>query len=220
VILSNLLEQNFGVKVSDCAVRLHLKAMGLTCQKPEYQDVQRDEAEIDNFLNNKFPRIQKLAEKMAADIAFEDEAGVGIMTRQGRTWGLSGQTPVIKVSMARGGFNVLSIVNAQGEMNYSIVYDTINSERYIEFLDELILERKRPLILLVDHATFHHSKLVRNYVSVHRSELRIFFLPRRAPEFNPDEQVWNEIKNHQLGKQPIKNKGSLKERLTVALDSL
>jgi hypothetical protein len=93
------LEQNFGVKVSDCAVRLHLKAMGLTCQKPEYQDVQRDEAEIDNFLNNKFPRIQKLAEKMAADIAFEDEAGVGIMTRQGRTWGLSGQTPVIKVSI-------------------------------------------------------------------------------------------------------------------------
>ena len=87
-------------------------------------------------------------------------------------------------------------------------------------LEELILNRKRPLILFVDHATFHHSKPVRDYVSVHRSQLRIFFLPKRAPEFNPDEQVWNEIKNNRIGKQPIKNKVDLKDHLTVALDSL
>ncbi len=220
VILSNLLTQNFGVTVSDCAVRLHLKALGLTCQKPEYQDVQRDESEIDKFLNNKFPRICKVAKKMMADIAFEDEAGVGIMTRHGRTWGLSGQTPVIKVSMARGGYNVLSAITSQGKMSYSLQDGTINGERYVEFLKELILERKRPLILLVDHATFHRSKLVRDYVRAHRSELRIFFLPKRAPEFNPDEQVWNEIKNNQIGKQPIRNKAYLKDRLIVALDSL
>jgi hypothetical protein len=50
--------------------------MGLTCQKPEYQDLKRDEAEIKCFLNDKFPQIQRLAKKMGADIAFEDEAGV------------------------------------------------------------------------------------------------------------------------------------------------
>ena len=82
-ILAALLLDKFGVGVSDTAVRQHLKAMGLTCQKPEYQDVQRDEGEIAHFLNDKFPRIQRLAEKMGADIAFEDEAGVGVMTRTG-----------------------------------------------------------------------------------------------------------------------------------------
>ena len=50
--------------------------------------------------------------------------------------------------------------------------------------------------------------------------LRIFLLPKRAPEFNPDEQVWNEIKNKHIGKQSIKNKVDLKDHLTVALDSL
>lgn len=219
-VLVELLAQKFGVTVSDSAVRQHLKAMGLTCQKPEYQDLKRDEAEIDQFLNHKFPQIQRLAKKMGANIAFEDEAGVGIMTRHGRTWGLSGKTPVVKVSMLRGGYNVLSAVTAQGEMDYSIKDGTINGERYIEFLEELILNRERPLILLVDHATFHHSKLVRDYVGAHRTQLRVFFLPKRAPEFNPDEQVWNEIKNNQIGKQPIKNKADLKDRLTFALDSL
>jgi hypothetical protein len=83
----------FGVTVSESAVRLHLKALMLTYQKPEYQDVQRDEREIEFFLNVKFPKIQRLAEKLGADIAFQDESGVGVMTRHGRTWGLRGKTP-------------------------------------------------------------------------------------------------------------------------------
>jgi len=45
-------------------------------------------------------------------------------------------------------------------------------------------------------------------------------LPKRAPEFNPDEQVWSEIKNNRIGKQPVKNKVDLRERLISALDSL
>ena len=89
-VLAELLAQEFGVTVSDSAVRLHLKAMGLTSQKPEYQDLKRDEAEIEYFFNDKFPRIQRVADKMGADIGFEDEAGVGVMTRHGGTWGLEG----------------------------------------------------------------------------------------------------------------------------------
>ena len=220
LILVDLLKQEFDVTVSESTVRLHLKAQGLSCQKPEYQDVKRNDQEIERFFNDKFPRIQRLAEKMGADIGFEDEAGVGVMTRHGRTWGLRGQTPIIKVSMERGGYNVLSVVTAQGEMDYSIKEGTINGERYIEFLEELISKRSKPLILLMDHATFHRSKRVREFVRAHRSQLRVFFLPKRAPEFNPDEQVWNEIKNNRIGKQPVKNKADLKERLISALDSV
>ena len=72
----------------------------------------------------------------------------------------------------------------------------------------------------MDHATFHHSKRVRDYVGVHGGQLRIFLLPKRAPEFNPDEQVRNEIKNKRIGKQPVKNEVALKDRLVFALDSL
>lgn len=219
-ILAGLLKQEFGVAVGESTVRLHLRAQDLTCQKPEYQDVKRDDQEIEQFFSDKFPRIQRLANKLGADIGFEDEAGVGVMTRHGRTWGLRGQTPIVKASMQRGGYNVLSVVTANGEMDYSIKDDTINGERYIEFLEKLISNRDHPLILLVDHATFHRSKIVRDFVRAHRSQLRVFFLPKRTPELNPDEQVWNEIKNHKIGKQPVKNKVDLKERLSNALDSL
>ena len=217
-IVAGLLKSKFNVSASSGAVRLHLQALNLSFQKPAYQDIKRDEQEVERFKTQKFPMVQKLAQKIGADIAFEDEAGVGVMTRHGRTWGLKGQTPVLKVSMLRGGYNVMSAVTAKGEMKYSIKDDAINSERFIEFLDALISNRKSPLILFADHATFHHSKRVRDYVRAHRTKLRIFFLPKRSPELNPDEQVWNEVKNNHIGKQPIQNKADLKERLTVAMD--
>jgi transposase len=89
---------------------------------------------------------------------------------------------------------VLSAVTAQGSMDYSIKDGTIKGCQYIEFLEQLIVDRDRPLILLVDHATFHKSKEVRNYVRTNREKLRVFFLPKRSPAYNPDEQVWNEVK--------------------------
>ena len=145
---------------------------------------------------------------------------MGVMTRHRRAWGIGGKTPVVKASMLRGGFNVLSAVTAKGEMDYSVQDGTVNGERHIQFLGELIVGRECPLVVLADHATFHHSKQVRDYVRAHRSQLRVFFLPKRAPEYNPDEQVWNEVKNNRIGKQPVKNKEDLKARLTSALDSL
>ena len=134
--------------------------------------------------------------------------------------GLRGETPIINASMKRGGYNAMSVVTAEGKMQYSIKDGTINGEVFIKFMKQLIDNRDRPLILMVDHASFHKSKAVRDFVHQHRSKLRIFFLPKHVPEMNPDEQVWNEIKTHKMGKQPIKDKVDLKKRLHEALASL
>lgn len=219
-ILAELLHKEFGIQVAACTIGLHLKRFRLSYQKPEYQDLDRDPQESEFFLNEKFPRIQRLASKMEADIGFEDESGVGLMTRSGRTWGAVGKPPVLQVSMERGGYNVLSIVTPQGNMCYSVQDTSIDSKEYIKFLQSLIDDRKRPLIILADRASFHTSKEVRKFVRAHRSQLRMFFLPRRTPEMNPDEQVWGEIKHHRIGKQPIKTKQDLKQRLLAALASL
>src|ERR671914_2476204 len=219
-ILAEMLKKEFGVSVSGLSMSLHLRKRGLSYQKPCYRDVARDEQEVEHFVNNTFPRMHRLADKMGADIGFEDEAGIGLMRRSGRTWGRVGSTPVVQVVIQRGGYNVLSIVTPKGEMNSSVTEDSVNSQRYIEFLNGLIQGRERPLILIVDQAPFHGSQKVRAWVRAHRSRLRIFFLPKCSPELNPDEQVWNEIKNNKLGKQPIKNKQDLKQRLYSALRSL
>jgi hypothetical protein len=37
---------------------------------------------------------------------------------------------------------------------------------------------------------------------------------------NPDEQVWNDVKHRQLGRQPIMNKKGLRARIISTMDSL
>lgn len=157
---------------------------------------------------------------MGADIAFEDEAGIGIRTRSGRTWGEVNKTPVVTVNQERGGYNILSAITAAGELAFDIEEKSINGKRYIEFLEKLLVGRTRPLIVIVDNATFHRSKEVREFVRGHRHQIRIFFFPPYAPKLNPDEQVWNEIKHRNLEKEPIKNKSDLNRRIDGLIRSL
>lgn len=74
--------------------------------------------------------------------------------------------------------------------------------------------------MIADRATFHTSKAVRKFVASNRHKIRIHFLPAYSPERNPDEHVWEEIKDKRLGRQSIKNKSELKKRLYSALKSL
>ena len=219
-ILAELLNKHFGICVSEATVGLHLHQLDLSCQVPGYRALEQEPAKVAEFLEVKFPKIQRLAEKMGADIAFEDEAGVKIMTRSGRPWGEVGHPPEVAVSDRRGGYNVLSIITATGELHYSLEKETINGERYVEFLQQIVRDRPRPLIVIADRAPFHKSAEVAKFVRAHRTQLRVFFFPAHSPELNPDEQVWNELKHRQLGKQPIKNKADLKKRIRSILRSL
>lgn len=219
-ILVEWLRQRFGVWVADSTVALHLHRLGLSCQRPCYRATEQDPEAVAHFLLYTFPKIQKLAENIGAEIGFEDEAGVGVMTRAGRTWGAVGQPPVVPATDRRGGYHVLSVVTATGNLRYSVTEPSINGKRYVAFLQPVLRGRTRPLILVADNVPFHRSAVVRQFVRAHRRQIRLFFFPTHSPELNPDEQVWNEIKHRKLGKQPIKNKPDLKKRLHSALKSL
>lgn len=219
-IMVDVLKKQFGVWVSDSIVALHLHEMKLSSQVPCYQARQQDPQKVEDFINHKFSLIQRVAERMGADIAFEDEAGIGIRTRSGRTWGEVNKTPVVTVNKQRGGYNVLSAITAAGELTFDIEEKSIDGKRYIEFLEKLLAGRTRPLIVIADNATFHRSKEVREFVRGHRHQIRMFFFPPYAPKLNPDEQVWNQIKHRNLEKEPIKNKSDLNRRIDGLLRSL
>lgn len=219
-MLAELLKKHCGVCVSASTVGLHLHALDLSCQTPGYRALAQEHAKVAHFLETTFPKIQRLAERMGADIGFEDEAGVGIRTRSGRTWGAVGPPPEVPVSDRRGGENVLSIIPATGELRYALEEQEMKGDRYVEFLQRILHGRTRPLSIMTDQASVHKSTVVRELVRAHRTQLRLFFFPTHSPELNPAEQVWNELKHRQLGKQPSKDKTDLKKRIRSLLKSL
>jgi len=219
-IMRQLLYKQFRVDVQPSTISIHLKAMGLTYQKPNYIPLGQDPKEIEQFLSDKFPRIQRLAEKLDAEIVFEDEAGVAIADHGGKTWGNQGETPKVIASQKRGGINILSTVAPAGWLRYSLEDATIDSSRFIAFLEQLLHGRTRPLILIADRASFHRSKQVRQFVRAHRAQIRVYFFPKYSPQMNPTEHVWNAIKSQGLRKMLINTKDELKKKTRSQLKKL
>ena len=205
-IIADLLKERFGICVYESTVWNHLHQLQLSCQIPQYRALAYDEQQVDAYLTKKWPIVQRVANKMQADIFFEDEAGVGIMTRSGRTWGAVNATPLVRASDQRGGYNVLSAITANTPtMYYTLEEGSVSSDQYIAFVKEILIIHPRPVVLVVDHASFHCSKkvreFIREFIRSNRKRIRVFFLPKHAPEYNPDEQVWSEIKYRKLGRE-------------------
>ena len=74
-----------------------------------------------------------------------------------------------------------------------------NGETLIEFLTDLHrLERGRTVLLLWDGLPAHRSRLMLEWVASQRAWLSVERLPGYAPELNPTEQLWGNLKSTEL----------------------
>jgi transposase len=75
---------------------------------------------------------------------------------------------------------------------------SVRKEEVVEFLKALKTHYRRPLLVLLDGAKPHRSRLVRDYVDSTQGHTQIEFLPPYAPELNPVEYLWAWLKRHAL----------------------
>ena len=87
----------------------------------------------------------------------------------------------------------------------------MNAGRFIEFLRHLLHQAERPVFLIVEgHPSQHRARKVFKFVRKSKGMLRLFFFPPYSPELNPDELVWNHLKNHGVGKRIVRGSEQLK----------
>ena len=163
-----------------------------------------------SWLAEDFPKIQALAKKARATLYFSDEAGVRSDFHAGTTWAAKGKTPVVEATGQRYGMNIISAISPRGDMRFMTVEGRMNAGKFIEFLKRLLHNAKRPVFLIVDGHPSHRARKVFEFVRKTKGKLRLFFLPPYSPELNPDELVWNHLKNHGVGKRIVKSREELK----------
>jgi transposase len=66
------------------------------------------------------------------------------------------------------------------------------------------------IFLILDGHPVHKAKKVASFVDSVKGRLRLFLLPPYSPELNPDEWVWNHLKNNGVGRQVIHTKPQMK----------
>lgn len=215
-IIRELIARQFGVKLSEVSVGRLMKRLGFTPQRPLYRAWQQNPELVQSWQDTDYPKIAKRAKKEGALIFFADEAGIRSDNHAGTTWAPVGQTPVVKATGARFGFNMLSAVNALGHFRFMTVEGTVTATVFREFLRRLITGMDRKIFLIVDGHPTHKAKLVRQFVADNSERIELFFLPPYSPELNPDELVWGNVKTR-IAKMAIQTKDELKAVVHASL---
>jgi len=215
-----LIKRQFGIELSKSSVCRLLNQLGLSPQKPLWRAYQKDPEKVQKWLNEEYPKIRAEARRQKARIFFADEAGVRSDYHAGTTWAPVGQTPVVQTTGARFGLNIISAVSARGQLRFMTVQGTVNADVFIEFLRRLLHNADHPIFLIVDGHPSHRAKRVSEFVAATSGRLRLFFLPGYSPELNPDEQVWNDLKNNGLGRMVITGPDQLRKQVDSHLRSL
>jgi len=74
----------------------------------------------------------------------------------------------------------------------------------------LISNRKKPIYVITGGHPVHKGKKVKEFVVSLKGRLSIFILPPYAPDLNPDELMWNYMRQTGTARLPFK-----KRRITV-----
>lgn len=220
-IVRDLIRREFGVRFSEVQVGRLLKKMGLSAQRPLYRAYQRDPGRAEEWKNSVYPRIRRLAAEEGASIFFEDEASLRTDHHAGTTRSPVGQTPVVVKTGERKSVSMVSAISPRGELRFRVQEGSMTADRFIDFLKALLGSVEGKIFLIVDGHPVHKSNKVKEFAENETGgRLKIFFLPPYSPDLNPDEWVWNNVKNDRVGRAVIMSKDDLKARAVGALRRL
>ena len=219
-MVRELIRRDFDVSLSDVSVGRLLHKLGLSPQRPVRRAYQQNQVLVADWMVKDFPKIKKMAKAAGADIFFGDEASVRSDYHSGTTWAPKGKTPVVVTTGARFKVNVLSAISPQGELRFMATENNVNAKVFCEFLGCLLADAIAPVFLIVDNHPVHRSGEVLKFVNETKGKLKLFYLPPYSPELNPDELVWNYLKNHHTGRMSHGGKKEFHERVITIMESL
>jgi transposase len=218
-VVRSLLLKQWNVTLSISGVSRLLAHMGLTPQRPKLRGKKRDDNDIADYIRNRYPEFSRRARALGATMFFIDEAGVRTDQIRRTTWGREGVTPIVKGFGGRHGYNVISAVAANGHFFFAIYEGSMNTERFMNFLVDLCNDNGKPIFVIADNVSYHNNDSIREFANDTEGEISIEFLPVYAPELNPDEFVWAELKG-QLSKLVIASKAALVSAMETILQTL
>lgn len=145
---------------------------------------------------------------MKATLALQDESGFSLVSPLKRTWSPCGQTPVVRTSLNHHQrLNLLGavLVLYQRKRPLKLVIRsytrTLTGIQVIAFLKQLLRTVPSEIVLVWDNHPIHQRKAVEDFMA-QEPRLHVYWFPTCAPELNPAEFIWTQLKEHTASTAP------------------
>jgi transposase len=216
--VAEVIQKRTGVSYNPTHVWRVLKSMGWSLQRPARKAKERDNRAVRRWVKKCWPRIVARARRRGAWLVFEDESGISLTPSVRRTWAPKAKTPVIthpfnwkRASMAAA--LCYTPDGRRARLVFQIRPGTYNDDAIIDFVIQLRRElRGAKATLIWDGLPSHRSKRTRAFLGTQRRWLVVERLPAYAPELNPVESVWSQLKGKPLA-------GLVADTLDVVIDA-
>lgn len=147
---------------------------------------------------------------------FQDEARFGRMVRIKRCWAPTPLRPIVDNGYERQFKYVYGAISPrEGQMDWKLC-DKMDAGHMSEFLAEVSVAHRRDLIIMIlDGASSHVSKDL-----VVPKNIRLVRLPPYAPELNPQEHIWDEIREKEFPNRVFDDMAGVVRQLRKGLPRL
>jgi len=154
-------------------------------------------------------------------VIFADEAGFYPLPFVARTYAPRGQTPVLRAPLAHDHLSVISGITPTGRLFTRIQEDAFRGPTVVALLRQLLRQVRGKLLVIWDGAPIHRAQPIKDFLAAGAAvRLQLVQLPGYAPELNPDEGVWNQLKRVELKNRCCYDLDELRWELGLALRRL
>jgi transposase len=144
-------------------------------------------------------RYQKRAAAQQQTILFLDESGFYPLPSVARTDAPVGQTPILREWCTRDHLAAISAISPEAKRYFHSQDHPINSDDVVAFLRHLLREVPGRVVIIWDGAPIHRSQVIRDFLANGAApRLHLERLPAYAPELNPGEGLWQQLKGVEL----------------------
>ena len=142
---------------------------------------------------------QKGAEEQQQRLFFIDESGFYPLPSVVRTYAPVGRMPILRAWWTRDHLSAISAISPEGQLYFHCQDGAMNSEDVVAFLEHLLREVPGRMVLIWDGSPIHRSHTIQEFLANGAAQrLHLERLPAYAPELNPDEGVWQQLKGVEL----------------------
>ena len=168
---------------------------------------------------------KKGALETGAILVFMDECGFSERPTVRRTWAPRGQTPIIREHfnwkhLSAAGAVVWRPGQPDTRLFLSLRPGAYDRFSLVDYLRNLRRHIHGSVIVVWDGLPAHRSTVVRDYVQANAHWLALEFFPGYAPELNPVEGLWADLKGHASANYTPDSIGELQHHLHGATRGL
>jgi transposase len=153
-------------------------------------------------------------------IVWVDEAAFYLLAGVVRTYAPRGKTPILPAPLSRDHLSVISGITSAGQLLVRMQDPAFNGADIVGFLKWLLRILDRRLSVIWDGAPIHHDKAVKALLAETAGAIYLERLPGYAPDLNPDESVWEQLKHVELANVVGHDQDELRRQLRRAIARL